>query len=148
MGLLGPKRHTDRTGDVSEAAIVKRLLQVGYVILTPSGKQHRYDLVIEDADGQFWRVQCKTAWSEQDGAYIRFNASNVHYFSINGTKMRAPKRRDYRGQIEYFAVYYEALDKVYLIPVNNVGKVSPFLRLTPTKNNQEKNVRWAADYEL
>jgi hypothetical protein len=24
----------------------------------------RYDLVIEDTEGQFWRVQCKTAWIE------------------------------------------------------------------------------------
>ncbi len=24
------------------------------------GGSERYDLVIEDADGQFWRVQCKT----------------------------------------------------------------------------------------
>ncbi len=29
MGLLGPKRHTDRVGDVSEAAIAARLLQAG-----------------------------------------------------------------------------------------------------------------------
>ena len=58
MGLSGPKRHTDKTGDISEAAIIARLLQSGYVVLTPYGKNHRYDLAIEDADGQFWRIQC------------------------------------------------------------------------------------------
>lgn len=33
MGLVGPKRHTDRIGDISEAAIIARLLQAGYVVL-------------------------------------------------------------------------------------------------------------------
>jgi PD-(D/E)XK endonuclease len=67
MGSCDPKRHSDRMGDVSEAAIITRLLQAGYVVLTPYGKQHRYGLVIEDADGRFWRIQCKTAWVEQAG---------------------------------------------------------------------------------
>lgn len=59
MAIFGPKRHTDKTGDISEAAIITRLLQSGYVVLTPYGKNHRYDLVIEDADGQFWVFNVK-----------------------------------------------------------------------------------------
>ncbi len=59
MVLSGPKRHTDKTGDISEAAIITRLLQSSYVVLTPYGKNHRYDLLIEDAEGQYWRIQCK-----------------------------------------------------------------------------------------
>ncbi len=61
------------------------------------------------------------------------------------------KKRDwrhYRGQCDYFAVYCEELDKVYLILVDDVGMTSANLRLEPTKNNQTKNVRWAKDYEL
>ena len=38
MGLSGPKRHTDKTGDISEAAIITRLLQSGYVVLTPTAR--------------------------------------------------------------------------------------------------------------
>jgi PD-(D/E)XK endonuclease len=41
MKQLGPKRHTDKTGDISEAAIVARLLQSNYIVLTPYGKNHR-----------------------------------------------------------------------------------------------------------
>jgi len=148
MGLIGPKRHTDRTGDISEAAIITRLLQAGYVVLTPNGKQHRYDLVIEDADEQFWRVQCKTAWIEQNGVSIQFNVSSTHYQYISSKRAGTHKRLHYRGQAEYFAAYCEALDKVYLIPVNDVGIAHVRLRIMPTKNNQEKNIRWAADYEL
>ncbi len=38
MGFIGPKRHSDKTGDISEAAIITRLLRSGYVVITPYGK--------------------------------------------------------------------------------------------------------------
>jgi len=73
MGLSGPKRHTDKTGDISEAAIITRLLQSGYVVLTPYGKNHRYDLLIEDADGKFWRIQCKTGWMDEEQTQLFYS---------------------------------------------------------------------------
>jgi len=35
-----------------------------------------------------------------------------------------------------------------MISVNEVGTTQAMLRLIPTVNGQEKNVRWAKDYEL
>jgi hypothetical protein len=75
MGMLGPKRHTQKTGDISEAAVITRLLRCGYIVLTPYGQNHRYDLVIEDADGKFWRVQVKTGWL--DGWMLTTPSSNL-----------------------------------------------------------------------
>jgi len=57
-------------------------------------------------------------------------------------------RWSYKGQIQYFAVYVEQLGEVYLVPVDAVGVAKAILRLAPAKNKQEKNVRWAQDYEL
>src|SRR5581483_10587734 len=83
MGQVGPKRHTDKTGDISEAAIIARLLQVGYNVFTPYGKNHRCDLVIEDADGQFWRVQCKTGWLDENQTIITFaTASSYNHTAV------------------------------------------------------------------
>ena len=143
MGILGPKRHTQTTGDISESAVVTRFLQCGYIVLKPYGQNHRYDLVIEDADGKFWRIQVKTGWVNEDQTLIRFNTAS----SYNRT-VQYKGWRNYRGQCEYFAVYVEALNKVYFIPVDVVGTTNATLRLRPSKNNQEKNVRWAKDYEL
>lgn len=141
MGLVGKgKRDTNAIGEISESAITTRFLQLGYLVLTPYGGNQRYDLVIEDEEGQFWRVQCKTGWIEENGAILVFKTANH-----NG------QRRDwrhYRGQCDYFAVYNEELNKVYLISVDEVGTAQVNLRLLPTKNSQEKNVRWAKDYEL
>ncbi len=143
MGLLGKgKRDTNSIGDISEAAIITRFLQLGYVVLTPYGGNQRYDLVIEDADGQFWHVQCKTAWVEDSGAVIHFDTANHNVTGKNR------QWRHYRGQCDYFAVYCEELEKVYLIQVDQVGTTRANLRLMPSKNNQEKHVRWAKDYEL
>ncbi len=146
MGLFGPKKDSTSPGERSEAIIMGRLVAAGYAVLMPFGENQRYDLVIEDADGQFWRVQCKTAWTDDEGATLRFNSSSNHYHYKGGRTTNA--KRDYRGQIEYFAVYSPDTDKVYLIPVDHVGVTNVRIRLVPTGNKQEKNVRWAKDYEL
>lgn len=143
MGLLGKgKRDTNRVGEISEAAIIARFLQLGYVVLTPYGGNQRYDLVIEDADGQFWRIQCKTGRIDEGETALKFNTS---ISNVTG-KNRQP--RNYRGHCDYFAVYNEKLNKVYLIPVDQVGITIASLRLVSSKNNQDKYMRWAKDYEL
>ncbi|HKV56882.1 MAG TPA: group I intron-associated PD-(D/E)XK endonuclease [Ktedonobacteraceae bacterium] len=141
--MLGPKRHTQKTGDISEQASITRLLECRYNVLQPIGQMHRYDLVIEDADGKFWRVQVKTGRLNEDQSVILFNTA-----SSDNRTARIRGSRNYRGQCEYFAVYVETLNKVYFIPVDEVGMVHATLRLTPSRNKQEKNVRWAKDYEL
>jgi PD-(D/E)XK endonuclease len=142
MALLGKgKRDTNRVGEISEATIIARFLRLGYVVLTPYGGNQRYDLVIEDAEGQFWRVQCKTAWIDEGGTTLVFNTAIANVTGGNR------QLRHYRGQCDYFAVYCEKLNKVYLIPVDQVGTAKAHLRLAPVKKNHER-VRWAKDYEL
>ena len=55
----------------------------------------------------------------------------------------------YHGKAEWFGVYSPDTEKVYMVAVSESGKGSEMkLRLHPTKNNQEKNVNWARDYEI
>jgi hypothetical protein len=144
MGLFGGvRRDTNRIGEISESAIITRFLQLGYVVLTPYGGNQRYDLVIEDAEGQFWRVQCKTGRIDEDCTVIRFNTA------IRNVTGKNRQSRHYQGQCDYFAVYCEKLNKVYLIPVDQAGLLSCLsLRLAPRKSNLDKNILWAKDYEL
>src|SRR5216683_2126443 len=79
MGLFGPKQNPKATGERSQAYIIAKLLDVGYNVLIPYGDNTRYDLVIEDADGKFWRVQCKTGWLENNAAYIEFATASTYY---------------------------------------------------------------------
>lgn len=143
MGLLDKgKRDTKKTGDISESAIITRFLQLGYVVLTPYGRNQRYDLVIEDVEGQFWRIQCKTAWIDEGGTVLKFDTANHNVTGKNR------QMRHYRGQCDYFAVYSAELNKVYLVPVDEIGDTRAHLRLTSPKNKNQYGYRIASDYEL
>lgn len=125
-------------GEIAEAAVTLALLKGGKVVLQPYGNGQRYDLVI-DENGQFYRVQVKAGWLTADKNIVRFQ-------SCSNNKGYA--RRSYHGQIEYFAVYCAELDTVYLVPIDHVPGKDCYLRLTPTKNNQETGVKWAKDYQV
>ena len=146
MGQFGPKQNNKTIGERSEAIIMAKLLEVGYGVLTPFGDNRRYDLVIEDADGNFYRIQCKTGWVENDGAYIQFKTASSYYHTKAGRTSHG--RRDYRGQIDYFAVYCPQTRRTYLVPIEHASSSYMNLRLLPTKNNQEMGVKWAKDYEI
>ncbi len=146
MGLFRPKPNSKAIGERSEAIILAKLLEVGYGVLTPFGDNRRYDLAIEDADGNFYRIQCKTGWIEANGAFIEFATASSYYHTKAGRTGYG--RRDYRGQIDYFAIYCSNTKGMYLVPIDHVGVANARLRLIPTENKQEKKVRWAKDYEL
>jgi hypothetical protein len=99
-------------------------------------------MMIEDDKGEIWRIQCKTGRINKEGTLIKFDTANHNVTGKNR------QMRHYRGQCDYFAVYCEALNKVYLIPVEEVGTTRAHLRINAAKNNQEKHVRWAKDYEI
>jgi hypothetical protein len=151
MEFLEPKRrynefNSTRKGDITESVIISRLLERGYEILRPIGNNSRYDLVIEDADGRFLRVQCKTGRLSEHDESILFATSSRHYHLR--AKEGVSRSKPYYGQADYFAVYCPDTKGIYLVPVDHAGASQMKLRLIPTKNNQEKNVRWAKDYEL
>ena len=151
MGFFRPtpkeKGIKGAIGAESEAVIAAALIQAGYTILTPNGYMHRYDLVIEDANGEFWKIQCKTAWLSKDRATLRFNGYSL---LMKGQKGRSEsKRMGYANDVDYFAVYSPDTRKVYLIPIEDTPNTIMRLRLTDTsKNGQTKGIKYAADYEL
>ncbi len=136
MGLQG-KTHltTNHIGNISESAIITRFLQLGSSIFIPYGRKQRCNLLVEDEEGQVWRVQCKTEWIKHGAIY--FDTAN---HNVTGTKR---DWRHYQGECDYFAVYCANLGRIYLIPVDQVGRTHVNLRIEPPKNNQAKNVRWA-----
>lgn len=142
---VAARPHPKAVGDASQAMVLGRLVQAGKNVLVPFGENTRYDYVIEEDDGTFTRVQCKTG-RLRTGA-IRFNtfSQTYHHPNNQGTRIY---RHDYRGQADVFGVYCPETDCVYLVPVSEVGTVSGALRVIATKNNQAKKIRWARDFEL
>ncbi len=141
----GPRPHPKDVGDVSQAMVLARLVQAGKNVLVPFGENTRYDYVIEESDGTFVRVQCKTG--RLRGGSIRFHACSFTYHHPNNRGTRA-YRHDYRGQADVFGIYCPETDSVYLVPVDDVGVNAGSLRIAPTRNNQVKKIRWARDFEV
>ena len=114
------------------AAFVK----AGMVVYAPLfGSYGRVDLVVQH-NGELRRVQCKTA-RLVDGVLIFTTCSNTR-----------DQRKAYAGEIDVFGVYAPALDRVYVVPANDVPSRACTLRIQPTRNRQSSRVRWAASYEL
>ena len=133
------RENPKSVGERSEGMVLAALLRSGRVVLQPFGDNQRYDLVIDEGGGRFVRLQCKTA--QLTKGVLRFNTCSSQTHKATG-------KRDYRGDIEAFAVYSPVLDKVYIVPVGEVGTGTGFLRLQAPKNNQTKGIRLAAQYEL
>lgn len=135
--------NTAKKGQITESMVLARLVQLGYQCLIPWGHDHRYDIAIDD-NGTLVRIQCKTARYRKAGGSIAFN-TDITYARVGGKPHIV---KGYKGQADYFGVYSPDTGKVYFIPVDIENTRSVILRLTPTRNNQEKGVRWAKDYEL
>ena len=129
--------QTGDKGNLSEARILAAFVAAGYLVSVPFGSGHKYDFVVDDSV-RLLRVQCKTG--RVKNGVLRFNAYSQ---SGNGSV-----KMSYRGLADLFAVLNPDDDKVYLIPVEEVGVTDVSLRLTPTLNRQAQNVRWAEIYLL
>ena len=58
-------------------------------------------------------------------------------------------KRDYTGEIDYFAVYCRDTGGVYLVPIDEVPvKRQGALRVEPARNKQFRFIRLARDYEI
>jgi hypothetical protein len=54
------KKDTTQRGDIAEAYVVAALVGAGHRLLRPLSAACRYDLLIDNEDGSFTRVQCKS----------------------------------------------------------------------------------------
>jgi hypothetical protein len=131
--------HPVDVGQRTEAVILAELVKRGYQVLVPFGVNHRYDLVIDGADG-FIRVQCKTG-RLQDGVIV-FSTKSCQ------SNTRRTVIRDYRGEADLFLVYCPQTGQTYAVPVAAAPKGYMYLRVGPPRNNQSSRIHWATDYAL
>lgn len=132
--------ETKEKGNVSEAAVLCKLVKLGFAVLQPFGDNQPYDLVV-DFKSNFYRLQCKTG-RLKDGV-IGFNTVSTLPRFNGGYDYRS-----YDGKADYFAVYCPQNDEVYVIPVEQTAKGKGSIRVEPTKNGQAKGIVWAKDCVL
>ena len=126
-------------GNITELETMLAFIKLGYNVLTPYGDCERYDFVV-DINGTFFKIQCKTSKSVNDGAAFKFSGRSTH--KSGGKIIHHTYTKE---EIDYFVTFYN--EKCYLIPVEECG-ADKILRILPTKNEQTRGVSWAKDYEL
>ena len=131
---------TTGRGDISEIQVAAALMRRGRRVLRPISSGLRYDLLIDDGDGTFSRVQCKTGLMK-DG-FIVFRARNFD--------ARRPSDVSYRGQIEAFGVFCPQNGRTYLVPMAplTASDSTARLRLRPARNGQRTGVRRAEEFDI
>jgi hypothetical protein len=129
--------RTSIKGNAAEAAVLHALIERDLNVLIPFGDGQPYDLVVHLPPADFLRVQCKTARLRK--RCLVFNSRTTDH-----GKGRLP----YIGLADIFGVYFPPSKSVYLVPVSDTQTFYGCLRLEPTRNNQRRRVRFAADYEV
>ena len=132
-------RDTKSVGDLSEMLLAGKLALAGYGVAVPLGENQRYDLIIEKNE-VLSRVQVKTG--RLRNGVVRFNCYSSH------THRNGPSTRPYTGEVDFFGIYCRELDAAYLVPIADLARLGGSLRLHPTKNGQQRHVRWGHKYEL
>lgn len=134
--------HPKDIGDRSTLAIMYGLRTLGYELLVPFGENTRYDVVIDDGV-TLSRVQCKTG--RLRNGVVMFKTSSTYRHHPH------PKiiKRDYHGEVDFFAVFCPQTGSIYLIPIEDLpNRSEACLRVVPTLNGQARRVRNAAQYEI
>ena len=123
-------------GEVTEGIILAELLKHGETVLLPFGNSERYDLVL-DRKGTFLRVQCKTARLRKGCVVCYTQRTHGGHFCRYGS-----------SEVDLFAIYCVELQKVYIVPAEEIASYATIhLRVETSLNNQKKNLRWAEKYE-
>ena len=117
--------------------ILAALIERGYDVSVPFGGGQPYDLMVDLGGFSVLKVQCKTGWLDKN--CVSFNTRSTDH---------GQGRRSYVGLAHIFAVYFPPTNSVYLVPLDAVGGFRGYLRLEPARNNQQRKVRFAADFEI
>jgi len=129
--------NSKRIGNISEANVLAKFVELEIPVLLPFGDDERYDMVI-NLNNMFYKIQVKTGTYKN--GYIIINTCSTYGH-------RGKKRKYYtKDDIDFIVGYCSFNKKCYLL--TNFKSSSIVLRLSPTKNNQKKGVNFAIDYEL
>ena len=130
---------TKEIGIIGEEVLTTEFLKNGYIVSKPIGDNAPYDLIV-DKNGKLRKIQVKTTENIVDGIMI---------FQTNVTNPFKKTNRKYtQDEIDYFGLYCFENNYVGLLPFSDYTARKTKIRITPTKNNQQHNVKMAEDYNF
>lgn len=130
---------TKSIGNIGEAKVLCKFVQLGIPVYLPFGDNERSDLIAQ-FNGKLNRIQVKTSIKAEDGKMI-FDLTSSTTHRSNGVKHKYTD-----SEIDYFACYNIARDKVYLISVEDKPRSTITIRYEKSKNNQTNGINFEEDF--
>jgi hypothetical protein len=132
-------KDTTRLGDLAELEVTIALVRARKHVLRPLSAGCRYDLAVDEGDGRFTRIQCKSGVLRR--GRITFRTSSVN---------AANPGRTYHGDVDAFGVYCAQTREAYLVPMTAIHACGTMaaLRVVPSRNGQRHGVRHASDFRI
>lgn len=128
---------TRHRGNHAEAAVLQAFLGEGLLVSVPFGGFCPYDLLVDVAGHGITRVQVKSG-RVRNGCVV-FNSCSTDHGSGG---------LDYVGRADVFAVHAPPAPDIYVVDVGDATTRATSLRLLPTRNAQQRRVRFASDHTL
>lgn len=132
--------RTKEKGDVSEARTLFEFQKLGIPVSLPWGDNLRYDMVIE-LNGCLYKVQIKTSNEIVNGSIRCYTRSSKNHTTNKVYDI-------YENDVDFFVFYNQEMDKLAIVPIEDIGKQKSIaLRIDKPSNNQG-NVRYFDDYSF
>ena len=122
-----------RIGNLGEIKVISKFVEYDIPIYTPFGDCEKVDLVAE-FNGKLQKIQVKTSVKAENGV-MKFDLVSSTAHRKNGVRHKYTK-----NEIDYFACYNIARDKIFLIPIEMAPSSAITIRFEEPKNNQVKNI--------
>lgn len=133
MNKIDENSLSKRIGNLGEIKVISKFVEYDIPVYTPFGDCEKADLVAE-FNGKLQKIQVKTSVKAENGV-IKFDLTSSTIHRKNGVKHKYTK-----NEIDYFACYNIARDKVFLIPIEVAPSTSISIRFEEPKNHQFNNV--------
>ncbi len=124
-----------RKGELTEAIVVAELKRREIPVSRPIGDNERYDLVAESSAG-LWRLQVKTGRLADET--VQFHGKSQH------TNSQGHVYERYEDDVDFFVVYCEEVDGLYLIQ-EDAFRADMRLRVE-SPDKRDASINWARDY--
>ena len=131
------RHHTKDKGDLGVAKAHADLVGKGFDVLFPATEHAPFDLVAYSA-GEFHRIQVKYRAMQRGMVTLKLSSNWTDRHGVHNTPMD-------KSAIDVICIYCPDTDECYYLRPTDHG-MSVNLRITPTKNGQQKRILDAAAY--
>lgn len=134
--------NTKERGELSEAKVITKFIELGYTVSTPFSENSRYDAIVDDGE-ELYRVQIKTG---------RYDDGSVKFSTCDTRSNTSENKKKYYSEkdIDAFAVYNPDLESFYWIDICEAPSNSMHLRVDDPESKfaAESKMNWASDFVL